>query len=151
MAELIGVVASVIAILQTTKKVTNFIDDVKESSVERTNFRDEMSSAAFLVGALKDRFGEGRGERQQLHTVDPLVSVYGDLERMKTLVETMHMKLNSTYGNRLWKDALIWPFQKKGMLRMLSEIYRFKINFILALQCDTRLVLPKLFGLLHAY
>lgn len=60
MAEVLGLISSIGAILQITATVVQYIGDVKDSSKDRLKIRDEIASTSFLVSMLNDRIAQAK-------------------------------------------------------------------------------------------
>ena len=58
MADPLGISASIIAVLQLTTTVIQYINDVKEAPQERLRLRDEISSASWTLHMLRERLDQ---------------------------------------------------------------------------------------------
>ena len=136
MAEAFGVAASIVAILHISRKIIEFIDEVKDASVERLQLRIEISSAAVLIQGLGFRIDEAKSEGLQLPAIDAFVKIGGPLDQLKKLLNTFSERVAHTDKLRNFKSALKWPLQKKDTREMLAKVQRYNSYILLALQND---------------
>ena len=140
MAEVVGIVSSILAILEASKKIVGFLDDAKHASVERNRLHIEILSAVTWLGALKTKVEESKAGGPELSTLESLAMPDGLLVEMQKLLDSIARKLNLTDGHRSLKGALIWPFDKKEIQEMISTVQRYNSCFVLALQNDSMFV-----------
>src|ERR1700722_17660266 len=136
MADPLSMSGSIIAILQLTSTVVQYLNDVNDASEERLRIRDEISSASFLLYMLKDRAEQSYSGQAWLSTVRSLSVPKGPLEQFKRALEQLESRLVPLKGLKNIGKALIWPFQREEIKDILSTIERQKSLFDLALQND---------------
>jgi translation initiation factor 2 gamma subunit (eIF-2gamma) len=122
---LIGLVASVLQLIDTAVKVSDYLRDIKNASTEHQQFSNEIASLESLLQEL-ERICD-RGAVEMTGPEDPRVR---DLQNIKsTLAEctkrldTLKTKLETTH--KLWK-RLLWTKHKAEIKEMLVAIERFK-------------------------
>ena len=144
MAEAFGIAGSIVAIVHISRKIIEFIDEVKDASVERLLLRNEISSAASLIEGLGHRVDKAGNGGPQLPAVDALVKSGGPLDQLKKLLDTFAERLAHIDKLRSFKSALTWPLQKKDTQEMLARVQRYNSYILLALQNDHTSVHPRL-------
>lgn len=139
MAEALGVVSSVIAVvdlstkifslcLQYSREVKNAKDDIERLSKEVGAFQDTTKKLQTLI--------EGpRG--QELSASQQLISTIQDgryrLEKLREQLQTpTHRKVMSKFGAR----ALKWPFKRKDVDEIIQSFARCRENISFALNID---------------
>ncbi|KAF2804420.1 uncharacterized protein BDZ99DRAFT_491208 [Mytilinidion resinicola] len=118
--------ASIIAILQLSAKVLEYLNDVKDASKDRAQCTIEVSNLQTLLFSL-----------QLWYTaVQALAVENGPLDQFKQALVTLQTKM--TEGGRLKKagEALIWKFKKEEIASILARIERLKLLIEIALQMD---------------
>ena len=136
MADPLCISASIIAVLQLTSTVVQYINDVKDASEERLRIRDEISSTSFLLYMLKDRIQQARSGELWLSSVQSLDVPNGPLDQFRRALEQLASRLAPSKGLRKIRKALVWPFQREEIKEILSTIERQKLLFDLTLQND---------------
>ena len=137
MAEAIGVVASIVSVLQLTGDVVEYLNDARNASEDVQRLYDEISSTSFLLYVLRDRVE--KSQSLWLPTIAKLAEPRGPLDLFQQAVQALaHRLKRNQAGSRLArvKHDLIWPFRKAEMLKLLEVIARQKASFALALQND---------------
>ena len=140
MAEVLGIISSILAVLEASKEILGFLDDVKHGSVERNRLHIEILSTVTWLGALKTKVEESKAGGPELSTLESLAKPDGLLTEMQKLLDRMARKLNLTSGHRSLKGTLTWPFEKREVQEMISTIQRYNSCFVLALQNDSMFV-----------
>lgn len=147
----VSVIASIIAILQATASVVQYINDVKDSRQERISLRNEISSASWPLHMLHDRIVQEQkrldadddgADESWLSSVLILGTAGGPLEQFKIVLDELERKIAPPGRKGKGKTMqtlgkmLTWPFQKDDIERYLRMIERQKSTFYLALQND---------------
>jgi hypothetical protein len=136
MADPLSISAGIIAVLQLTSTVVQYLNGVKDASEERLRIRDEITSASFLLYMLRDRAEQASLGEAWLSTVISLSVPKGPLEQFKRALERLATRLAPTKKLEKIERALRWPFQREEIKDILSTIERQKSLFDLALQND---------------
>jgi hypothetical protein len=136
MADPLSISAGIIAVLQLTSTVVQYITDVKDASEERLRIRDEISGTSYLLYMLKDRVLQASLGEPWLLTVQSLDVPKGPLEQFKKALEQLATRLTPSKRLKKVGKALTWPFQREEIKEILSMIERQKSLFDLALQND---------------
>jgi len=142
MADPLSITASIVAVLQLTSTVVQYVGDVKDSSQDRLKIRDEISSASFLLYSLKDRIRDAESlqpdenRRRWLSSISPLGAPNGPLARFKSDLQDLASRLEPSDGRRKFEKMLKWKFEKGYINSLLQSIERQKSVFTIALQSD---------------
>lgn len=138
MAEVLGIAASIIAVLQLAGAVTimgyNYLGGVKRASNDTQDVINELHSLSQVLVALKE-FADNNPQStalQKLNTKDgPLA---GCAQELKALKSTLEKK--GTSGLKKMVDSLTWPLKEKETAQLLARIERHKSLFTFALTAD---------------
>lgn len=136
MGDPLSVTASIIAVLQLTQTVVEYINSVKDASKDRDRILLEISSVYGLLFSLKDLVERRSPEDGWATTVKSLGAANGPLAQFKSALERLAAKLAPVTGIEKVGKALRWPSQKGDILDILNTIERQKSLFSLALLND---------------
>ena len=139
MADPLSLSVSIIAVLQLTSTVVQYLCDVKGAVDERQRVLHEVSSISGMFYILKD-LGE-RGSHDPVNEdwsaiVRSLQVPNGPLDQFKLALERLASKLEPTSGLTRMTKTLTWPFEKKEIMSILGVMERQKSLFSLAMQKD---------------
>lgn len=133
MADPIGISASIIAILQFTGTVVQYINDVKAASQDRQRILNELISASgvlYLLSDLSERPPYGSTWTLTLESLDV------PLDQFKEALECLAAKLAPAHSIRKLEKMLTWPFQKAEIQEILNIMERQKSLFMISLCND---------------
>jgi hypothetical protein len=133
MAEPLSIAASIIAVLQLTSSVMEYLQAVHDARKDRIDFLVEVSGLYHLLLALQNRVDKANTEDLWLTQVRQLGVRDGPLDQFKSHLERLRSKLGPATGLR---RALIWKFNKAEIEGIISKIERIKILVSLALTDD---------------
>jgi hypothetical protein len=136
MADPLSTSASIIAVLQLSGTIIQYLNDVKGASEDRYRLLNEVASISGLLYFLKDRATQSQYGDSWSMTLASLNTPQGPLEQFKSALERLALKLAPVEGWRRAGKALAWPFRKEEIKEILSTIERHKSLFNLALQND---------------
>lgn len=136
MTDPLSISASIIAVLQLSGTVIEYLNDVKGASEDRYRLLNEVTSISGLLYFLKDRATQSQYGDSWSTTLASLNTPKGPLEQFKSALERLTLKLAPVEGWRKGGKALAWPFRKEEIKEILSAIERHKSLFSLALQND---------------
>ncbi|KAF1828738.1 hypothetical protein BDW02DRAFT_206603 [Decorospora gaudefroyi] len=125
----LGEVASVIAVLQLSGKVVDYVGKVRDASEDRKRLRDEIRACKRILQEIKDDsddFEEGDAWADTLKTLERLDGPLPRLQSTLAQVET-RLRKESTL-----KSSLRWPFQERDVRKMIEAIEREKSLLLLA-------------------
>ena len=123
---------SVIAVIEFTVALTNYINDVRNAPKERAQLGREASNLYALLTSLRYRVEDAQTDDPWFKQIKLLAAKDGALGQFKTLLERLVAKLHSS--SKL-KD-LLWKFNKPEVDEALAQIERLKSLIIVALSTD---------------
>ena len=135
MAEALGVAAAVITLVKTTRRVIQYVGEVKDSSHECLKLLVELSMTAGVIDSLGTLLTSNT-EEAWLATTSSLNLPRGPLEEFSRLLDLLSSRLEPMTGLRKFGKALTWPLRKDEMKEMIAIIERLKTMFVLALELD---------------
>lgn len=138
MGDPLSITASVIAVLQLTQQVIQYVVDAKNASDDRNRILTEITSAHSFLFLLKDKAEKSatQWDNTLYETMRALDGPNGPLEQFKDALERLASKLRPRQGLKKLGKALSWPFEKSEIKGILDTIERQKSLFSLALQND---------------
>jgi hypothetical protein len=132
----VSLTASIIAILQLTSSLTNYVIDASNATTEQKRLAFEASNLSALLTTLRSRVEGARSNDPWLNQVKMLGSKNGPLDQFKNILETMVDKLQSARKMDQIKSALLWKFTKKEVENALARMERLKSLINCALTND---------------
>jgi hypothetical protein len=133
MADPLGITASIIAILQLTASVIEYLRAVLYARKDRVDCLLEIFGLHELLLALQIRVEKSHTEDLWLAQVRQLGVRDGPLDLFKSHLEQLASKLGPAAGLR---RALTWKFNKADIQGIISKIERIKTLVSLALTLD---------------
>lgn len=135
----LSVTASIIAVLQLTSTVINYLINAKDASKDQARCATEASNIYHLLTNLKYRLEEAKSENASWHTaVRSLAVANGPLDQYKSALDQLQSKVATASTSRLHKAgrALVWKSTKDEVANILSRIERLKSLIQIALEMD---------------
>jgi hypothetical protein len=142
MSDPLSITASIVAVLQITATVTQYLKDVKGGSEDRIRLRDEMRSTICLLEMLKDRIEDTDTRDTWFDVVTLLNAPNGPLIQFRKALELLVDKLAPAGRIQQMTQHLKWPFTKVEINEVLERIERLKSLFSLAMQNDHMYLIP---------
>ena len=133
MAEALGLVASIVAVLQLTTSVVQYTRDVADSNSYKKRLLLEVGGTKGILETLKDLASDVNDDDPILHTVH-LLQV--PLQEYTLLLRSLESKLASAQGLKKIGKVAKWPFEKSDVLEIFAALERYKALFSLSLQAD---------------
>lgn len=130
----LSITAGIIAILQLTTKVIEYIEAVKDAPKERNQCAIEASNLIFLLTTLKCRLQERSSNERWYAEVRKLCEEHGLLNQYKLGLEQLLAKTQG--GMRMAGHSMLWQFIKKDVMETLARIERLKTLVQIALEMD---------------
>ena len=143
MAEAVGVVASIIAILQIAGTVTKYLKGVNGASKDRDRITLEIRDISSYLSDLQSKLENPDSSGAWNVTTRFLEGLKGPLEQCRSALVRLAQRLKPLTGWRRLGKALIWPFTKEEVNEILNSIEKQKSFFVLALQNNNMCVLPR--------
>jgi len=135
MAEAVGLVGSIIAILELSAKVLGYLNDVKDTSTDRARCALEVANVRGLLEKLRHRIEE-RNDSDSLFQSARDVIEGGGLDQFQDVLQQLYHGLTEGGRFRRAAQALKWDFKKEQVREILIRVARFNAVAITALQMD---------------
>ncbi|KAL8716709.1 MAG: hypothetical protein Q9181_008396, partial [Wetmoreana brouardii] len=132
----LSVSASIVALLQLTGTVINYLSDIRDGPAELQRIRSEVSSISVILITLQDQADRAKQNDPFCSTLGLLTGSNGPFEQFRDASERLASKLAPVEGLRKFGKAVIWPFEKEELRQILQTIERQKALFSLAQQND---------------
>lgn len=136
MAEVLGAISSIIAILELSGTIIDYVHKIKSASADCDRILLEISSVNGFLSSLKELIMRAESQSIWLETVKSLDSPTGPISQYETSLKRLELKLKPVIGWKKAGKAVRWPFEKAEILEILGNIERQKTFFILALEND---------------
>ncbi|XTI92171.1 hypothetical protein V2W45_1421691 [Cenococcum geophilum] len=132
----LSVTASIIAILQLTNKVIEYLGDIQDAPKDRACLAVEASNLYSLLITLRYRLEEGQSNEAWYMAVRSLGVQNGPLDQYKDMLEQLQRKAISGSGIKKIGHALVWKFSKEEATGLLSRMESLKSLIQIALEMD---------------
>ncbi|PBK87745.1 hypothetical protein ARMGADRAFT_938576 [Armillaria gallica] len=134
MAEALGIVSSIITLIETSHTIVEYLKDVKEAPKERNKLSKELSTLEIHLGAMNQLTQIEDADDPWLATVQRLSGPFAQLD---VLLKGLKKKLKpASDGIGKTKQRLLWKFSKESVEDALKKIERIKSLVIVAFQHD---------------
>ncbi len=130
----LSISATIVALVQLTGTVIEYLHGVKGASKDRQNILSELSSISGMLFVLQDH-ADQQGDSWSL-TLKSLNCSGGPPVQLRTSLEILIPKLAPVKGLKKVGKAFAWPFQNEEIKEILSTIERQKAVLTLAPQND---------------
>lgn len=127
-------------LLEHTKEVLDYINDVKDANTDRKNLSDEIVATQTVLSQLNSHADDDGWEE----TMGALCAAGGPFDQLTVELKSMEKKLKPPSG--MFKKsgkALAWHFTKDGVKKHFDRIERIKALLQLAVQNNHRSDPPK--------
>ncbi len=132
----LSVSASIVAVLQMTGTVIQYLNSVKGAPKDRQRLLLELSSTSGMLYVLQDQAEESKEGDPRSSTLRLLSLPDGPLAQFKASLEALTSKLAPVDGWKKLGKAFMWPFDKDEIYEIMNAIERQKTLFNLARQND---------------
>ncbi|KAF4496130.1 Ankyrin repeat domain containing protein 50 [Fusarium agapanthi] len=133
----LGATASIIAILQLSTAATHYVVSAKGATKQQRRLHEEIRGCEDILLGLKDIL-----ENERPGPTAPRISLLegpqSPFKRLKTLFESIKVKLAPKKGLTKVVSSLTWPFNEKDVSELLAAIQREKGLLQLVLENDSR-------------
>jgi hypothetical protein len=131
----LSVTASIIAILQLTTKINQYLSDAKDAPTDRRQFTAETSNLSSLLVALLSQVDESSNE--PWHTqVRGLSGKDGLVYQYRVSLEQLKEKISDGHGIKKIMRTFLWKHIRDDAERILLRIERLKSLVQIALEMD---------------
>ncbi len=133
----LSISASIIALLQLSSTVIQYLNDAKGAPEDRGRILSELASVNSVLFILQDQADQAKQDDQWSSTLQTLNVPEGPLDQFHKALERLSSKLapSATPLKKLGK-ALVWPLRKEEIKDILASIERQKALLTLARQND---------------
>jgi hypothetical protein len=139
----LSVTASVVAVLQLTTEVIQYLADVKDAPKECQQCVIEVSSLLNLLISLRYRAEHAQIGDPWFEQLLKLNIEDGPLDQYKQALEQLYSRVENRDGVREVKRRLLWKFSRKEVATILARMERLKSLVSIALEMDHMQVLTR--------
>lgn len=132
----LSISASIIAVLQLTGTVIQYLNTVRGAPKDRQRILSELCNVNSTLYILEDLASQAQQGDAWSSTLLSLNGPNGPIEQFKTALERLEKKVAPVKGLRKVSKAITWPFQKEEVEEILNVIERQIPLFNLARQND---------------
>ncbi|USP76308.1 Arp Ankyrin repeat protein [Curvularia clavata] len=132
----LSVTASIIAVLQLSAKVLEYLNDVKDASKDRVKCAVEAANAYSLLVNLRFRLEDGSADAPWYTAVRALGVENGPLDQFKQALEELQNGMTDKGRLHRASKALVWKFKKEEIRSILGRMERLKTLVGIALEMD---------------
>jgi hypothetical protein len=137
MSDGLDITSGIIAVLQLTQEVIQYLLEVKDANADRQRILNEITSVHGFLYILKDKAESSNAcDTPLFNTLRTLNVADGPLEQFKSALERIATKVKPERGAKKVYKALKWPFEKGEVKELINAIERQKSFFGMALQND---------------
>jgi len=132
----LSISASIVALLQLTRTVIQYLNIVKDVFKDRQRILLELCTVNGTLYILEEQASQAQQSDAWSSTLLSLNQSNGPIEQYQTALKRLESKLAPAKDWRKVGKAIVWPFQKEEIKEILSVIERQKTFFNLAQQND---------------
>lgn len=132
----LSVSASIIAIVQLTSKVIQYLHEVKDASAQCEQCVIEASNMLGPLTVLRYRAEHSNENEPWYQQLRLLNAKDGPLPQYKQALEILEDRTQPREGVRKIKSRLSWPFKKEEVMNILGRMERLKSLISVALEMD---------------
>ncbi|KAH6987716.1 hypothetical protein BKA56DRAFT_669332 [Ilyonectria sp. MPI-CAGE-AT-0026] len=122
--EALGAAASVIAVLQLSTSVIEYINAASGATKERRELRGEIRACTRILQELRDEAGDSEEGQRWQSTINALEEPGAPLGRLWAVLTIMAVKLQPKRGLKKIVETLKWPFEEKELGKLMDIIHR---------------------------
>ncbi|KAL8778704.1 MAG: hypothetical protein Q9213_007291 [Squamulea squamosa] len=116
MAEAIGLAGSIAALIHVARRSCEYLNDVKDSSKERTKFLNEVSNILNLLLSLQNLLKTFSSDPSWSPDLRALDTENGPLDRLRSGLEEFTKEFEKEPSAENIRHTIKWPFKKKNKL-----------------------------------
>lgn len=132
----LSVSASIVAVLQLTTTVIQYMSHVKDGSDDRSRIRSELCGINGILSILNGKAVEEQQGDAWSMTFQSLCVVNGPLQQFEQTLQRLAKKLRVPSNSRKLFSAIDWPFKQDEVTELLTSLERQKSLFLFAQQND---------------
>jgi hypothetical protein len=130
----VGEASSILAVIELSYKIIEFLIDIKDASSDRTKILAELRGACGILQSLAEK---AKKSGTSLPNVAGLAVKNGPLMEYKVLLEELIQKLTKGKGLRDVPKRIMFVARKEDIERIMAALERYKSTFLACLQEDT--------------
>lgn len=130
----LGLVASIVQLIDTTTTVIKYLNDVEKAPKDQARLAQEATNLLPLLTSMRDTVKEAKATDQCFSRICSLGSMNGPLDQLKEAMEDLAKKVQPETGFKKIGKALLWTIDKKECNEILEKIERVKTLIVLTLQ-----------------
>lgn len=132
--DIVSDVAAVVALVESTKKIVGFIQDLKDAKDDRAKIVRELQGCAGILGMIAVTVQQDA--QQSLPNLASLVFPGGPLEQYKKDIEELVPKLTTAHGVSDLAKRCKFIASKKDIQDTLTALEHYKNTFIICINLD---------------
>ncbi|OIW26077.1 hypothetical protein CONLIGDRAFT_656648 [Coniochaeta ligniaria NRRL 30616] len=132
----LSITASLIAIIQLTSTLLEYLNSVKDAPKGRAQCAIEASNLYNLLTVLRYRMEESSSNEPWFNALKALGIHHGPLDQYRHALEQILEKTSGSSSARKLGSSLLWPFKKEDVKDLLVRIERLKTVISIALEMD---------------
>lgn len=137
MADALSIAASIVALLQASGAVVQYLKSSKDANKDIQALKIEVINVRGLIYSLKDLVPDPEAdEDSSLPVFESLGGQDGPLKQFETILAELALRLRPKEGLKKTGQALSWHFKKEDVKSLIGTVERYKTLFSLALQND---------------
>jgi hypothetical protein len=137
MADPLSISASIIALLQASGTLVQYIKSTKDANQDIKALQSEVINVRGLLFSLKDLLPDPESDEESLLPIfECLGGRDGPLKQFEAILEELVTQLQPKDGLRKAGQVLYWHFKKDDIKNLIGIVERYKTLFSLALQND---------------
>ncbi|KAF2727900.1 hypothetical protein EJ04DRAFT_569961 [Polyplosphaeria fusca] len=136
MAEVVGAIASVITIIESTARITKLIISCTNAIDESRILMRELGQVRGLLETLKETIEAHEVSNETWSSTILHLQDDGIFQQYKQLLDVVEIGLTATshgQGFRWLKACMTWPYKEAETLKLVSAMERYKFTFGIAL------------------
>ena len=139
--EIASIALAIPALVDQATKIKGYLDDVKESSAERSGYRNNTESLLKLLENLEESSKKAKSSPDEfLKNTLKCRATFDELKARLDQLQSLLKPPNST-RDKVW-SSVTWPIGRKKINRIFTQIERSKTHIAIALANDSLYVLP---------
>jgi hypothetical protein len=132
----LGLVASIVQLIDTTTKAIKYINDVKDAPRDRARLAREAANLLAFLTDLRYRLEETKSTDPWFTGIRSLGVKGGPLEQLNEAIDDLARKFKPEKSLKKLTKAVFWSLDKNEINNILTKIERLKTFVALTLNND---------------
>ena len=129
----IGLTASLIQLIEAITKTLSFLNDIRGAPRERAELAQELAGLLGILMSLRYRVEDSKPKSTWFAAARFMGVENGPVQQLQETIAAIADKLCKKQNV---KNAVLWPFQKAEVQKLLAKLERLKSLMNLAFQED---------------